>query len=315
MPPEPDEAELVRPRIAATSQEHPLRVDLNINLRALQGMAQRRLQRLVDIIEVSHAGVRGVTDAHYPAAPAFLSVYPSHNTRLDAAGARSAAQDWFTLHCLRDAVEVISLFLEESRRCCALFALSKKRHIRFHELQAVDRDSDRFHSEGLPKKFRWLSDSYGVRSDFTEHIITVNAARNCLVHRDGVVAPKDVEEPSKLLIVRWLAVRIDVVSPDGKVTRTMSEPGPVDEGWMVHVVTAPTSKSFPVGAQIRFTHEDLAGILLSHLMCVNTIASSVQQYAESLGFTFPPAPQQSTPTGIGGQPSHESGSPSEVTPA
>jgi hypothetical protein len=274
----------------------PLRLELQISLPALQAVALRRLQRLVDVMEVSYAGVRSLADEEYPAPHGFFGVYPSHNTRLGAAAAKEAARDWFALHCLRDAVEAISIFLEEARRCCALYSLSKRRHIRWGELHQVERDAARFHREGLPKKFVELKESYGVTSDFIDHILSVNQARNCIVHRDGVVSREDVDATDNLLTVRWLGLRMDVVSPDGSTTKSIHEPTPVEAGWSATLVTSPTSKSFPIGSHVRFTHEELSGILLSHLGCVNTLTESVQHFAEGLGVPFLTAPESDITT-------------------
>lgn len=261
-------------------------IHVRVNLAALQGVTLRKLQRLIDILDLTKLGIRRVEEAEYPPDNAFYSIHPSSNTRFTLPQAQEESEKWFILNSLRDAVEAISLFLEDARRICAVHRLAKKGLISGQEWHDLNRDSLAFHRLGLPRKFKELETEYGVVSDFSAHVLSHNAARNCIVHRDGIVTRLDLNVGDRLTVT-WSDTRVEVTSPDGSETRIIREPTTVEGGWTVRLVMGPTSKTFALGESVKLTYDELSGILTSHLHCVNSLTRSVQAYAEGLGFTFP----------------------------
>src|SRR6266545_6720541 len=120
-------------------------IEVSINLAALQGFALRKLQRLVDILEFVSAGADSLAPDGYPKPFAFFAVYPSSNTRLSHPDAKAAAEGWCAHHCLRDALEALSLFLEEARRCLAMYSLATKKTVTAAEFEQAQARSVAFH--------------------------------------------------------------------------------------------------------------------------------------------------------------------------
>jgi len=266
------------------------RIEISINLAALQAFPLRKLQRLVDILEFVRAGGDSLSLDDYPKQFAFLAVYPSNNTRLSHADAKTAAEAWCAHHCLRDALEVLSLFLEEVQRCCATYKLGTKPTFTAAALEEAQARSVPFHRLGLPRKIQELEREYGIRLTFAPHVVSLNEARNCLVHRDGIVAPLDTNDGERLTVT-WYQAQVELVSPDGKETRPLVEPTMVEEAWNVQLKTGPVSKSFALQAPVLFTYAELAAILFTCLGFVNEVSVAVQKYAKGLGIPFaPPKP-------------------------
>ncbi len=262
-----------------------VRVEIRINLAALQGGASQKLQRLLDVIDFSRAGAPLVTDELYPFRGDFFQFQPSGNTRLSLEGARAASQEWHVLHALREALEVASTFLEEARRCCALYRLATLENPLGSDLHHVDSESRQFHRLGLPLKIQRLREEYGVQSAFGSHIVTLNDARNCIVHREGIVTGMDVGSDGQLT-VSWSRLALMARSPDGLEDRPIEGPLVVEAEWSIVVSTRLTSRTFAPGEHVIFSFDDLVGMIWSHVYFVNTIAESVQSYAEGLGVVF-----------------------------
>lgn len=261
-------------------------VEISISLPALQGVPARKLQRLIDIVDFGRSGTGLVTEEEYPRSE-FFRFDPSTNTRLSLEEARNATEQWYVLHLLRDALETASTFLEDVRRCCALYKLSAKKTGVVADLQRIDTDSIKFHRLGLPIKLERLKVLYGLDSEFSPFIVSLNDVRNCVVHREGRVTVLDVNVDGHL-VATWSRVVLLARSPSGDQEVEIDRETVVDAGWSVAVATRITTKSFAPGQSIEFSFAELNGILWSHVGFVNSLTLSVQKFAESLGFTFAP---------------------------
>lgn len=264
-------------------------LQVSINLLALQGVAQRGLQRLVDQLDFARAGSALVSEATYPPSE-FLAVHPSRNTQLSLSEARAATEQWLVLHVLRDAIEIVSTFLEHADRCCGMYRLASQGVGTGADLVKLDAAARRFHRLGLPLKLRHMLEQYGVDSEFSAHIVSHNDARNCVVHRHCIVGLEDSLTDGKLQ-VHWMHMRLEAVSPDGEHITVLEGPAVVEAGWSVQFVTEGTTKAFELGARLELTYGDLAGVLLSQLHFINTFAQSIQRYAEGLRVVFSAPPQ------------------------
>lgn len=261
---------------------------IQVNLAALQAIPLRKLQRLIDMLRFSRAGSELVMTDHYPGLE-FFTLNPSQNTQMSLVKARDAARDWLTLHTLRDAIEAVSLFLENVRTAAAVYTLAAKREVVGSEFNAIFAENRRFHRLGLPHKLTQIKERYGISSEFDSHLLSLNAARNCIVHRDGLVTPLDIGASGQLAVT-FLEATIVAIAPDG-MSKDIVEPGIVEAGWSIKLRTCPQTKSFSDGEQIVLSHTDLLGALFSLNQYVNNVAAALQRYAETLGFQFaPPKP-------------------------
>jgi hypothetical protein len=230
-----------------------------------------------------------VTEAQYPGQDLF-HLNPSNTTSLPLPAVRVAARDSMVLHCLRDAVEVAASFLEDVRQAAAFFELSKRRDILGSDLNRVFSESQRFHRLGLPNKIESLRAKYSIMASFDTHVLSLNAARNCIVHRGAIVAPEDVGPDNKLTI-QFAEVQVHVVGPEGETTVRGLGAIPVAGGSTLRIGIGPKSKTFTVGARVQLEYEELMGALFSHIQYVNQMIRSLETFAESLGTTFlPPSP-------------------------
>ncbi len=191
---------------------------------------------------------------------------------------------WLVGCALRDCLEEVGGFLEETRRLCAALEVVRGRdRIVVSDLaQAVEADRLRFDRRGFPDKVDYLRQTYGdVLDDRVAYILTLNAARNCLVHRLGLVGDRDRNEGDHL-VLRWQSPEVHVKPKDGE-QRAVQIPEVVPGGSQLLVQFQLIERRYAVGDQVRFNTTDLAGIWLTlHLFAVGT-ARKVLEMAKARG--------------------------------
>ena len=261
---------------------------VRIDLAAMRDIALRRLQRLMDVLFFTRAASNAMTSEQFTEHVEFFRLSPSQNTALPFEGARTEAELWTRLHCLRDGIDVVGAFLEETKRACDMYRLIKHPNLTVGDLQAVERRCSAFHSLGLPKKIELLKREFGVQSDFDEHVISLNEARNCLVHRLGLVSERETKG-SDAFSIRWMEICVRAESPDGTEVAYVEQPSIFAEGWQVAVTLRPVEKSYRLGESIELSYRELLGTVFSHQNFVNNLTASAEGYAKTLGFQFIPA--------------------------
>lgn len=79
----------------------------------------------------------------------------------------------------------------------------------------------------LPEKMLRLEREYGLRRPaFSEDVLSINAARNCMTHRGGVVAAEDCDSNREYMTLSWRRLRMRPVGArrEVKVGVTLKEP-------------------------------------------------------------------------------------------
>lgn len=76
-------------------------------------------------------------------------------------------------------------------------------------VENVNKEERRFDSLSFPKKKEELSAYCPDTLNLENEATSLNNARNCFVHRRGVVSQKDINDNSNNLIVKWRTIRMD----------------------------------------------------------------------------------------------------------
>lgn len=122
----------------------------------------------------------------------------------------------------------------------------------------------------LPDKVDRLEEIGLHRPPFTDVIFSLNAARNCLTHRAGIVGPMDLKSPhDEGLEVMW--TRIAMTSSDGREVRIGSQ---VDGGTITVEVT-PTSRTFAIGERVTLTEDEFAEIAQTFLFYAQQVGGAI----------------------------------------
>jgi len=257
-------------------------LSISLNLQGLWGKLCADLQSLFDTLSLLEAGASHVTQEQVNAAPTFMKLAPSENTRVPHEEVRANALDWLTRGFIRDASESAALFLDECLKVCALITLAAKRTASGAEVKAVlDDGPKKFHKLNFPTKLATLESEYGVTSALTPHIKSINRVRACLVHRMGIVGPQDVDGDAKLtLTLKKLALY--VTEPNGPRT-VLDRPTHLKDGGLVEAGLEDTTRVFDLGEKIHLSAMETYAAVVTYIFFSQAMATSVEAFARRLG--------------------------------
>jgi hypothetical protein len=269
-------------------------VRVSINLSALQGTFFVQLQRLLDILAVSLAGLERVDDVAYAGFSPFFTLAPAQNERLTRSSAVAEAQRWYLCTVVRDAIEFTHAFLEECRLVCAFFSLIARgtpiMGADYHRI--VGAEAQKFHGLGLPDKLKRLREDFSVASELETHVLSINTMRNCLVHRLGIVADRDVDANGELAIL-WRSIDLVAQSPDGTHEIVLNKDTIIEAGWTVIVRVTDKRKVFRKGERIELSYEEITHTFSSLMSFATTLGQSIEGYGKRIGIRLPD-PQSQT---------------------
>jgi len=217
------------------------------------------LQRLTEIAKVLETGLGVATDEQVRSNVSFLAVKFEIEREWELDEARLASQRWLQTRLMQDLMDLTGTFLEECLTACEV--LSRDAPLKEDELCRLRK---RHNDLNFPTKVEWLKTRYGFKGAQLADAQTLNALRNCLVHRDGIVADKDVGSSGSLSCT-LLGLRMVLQDAQGQER--------VLEGPQVHVPEGQTAKvtfqhvsatmSFPVGSQVVLGPFDVVCVLLT----------------------------------------------------
>lgn len=260
---------------------------IELNLIAMQGIFFRRLQHQLDVTKVLQVGCDVVTAEQVQAVRDFGSFVPANGAQLSHEKAKEEAHDWLLRGFLRDAIEGTGLFLDDCLMVCALMTLAQKGRARADKVDQVLHELPRAnHRLHLPQKLEKLKREFGVDSRFTPHVLSLNKARTCVVHRLSLVSPMDVDNTGALKLI-FQHVKLIARGQESGVEVHLNSPGIVlAEESMASLHFVDTERSFAVGNRIQLQASDLYDTIITLWRFGLTIGQSVEAYGKSLGFIF-----------------------------
>ena len=258
-------------------------VRVHVNLDGLLGGLQSSLQATVDVVSVGLMGVRVAPEREVLLPGAWASFAPGGPQGRTVADVRGEYPTW-ALRCgFRDHIEAISPFLEKSREVCAIYSLNILPEVKGRDWnKAVVKEAKEFHEMGLPAKLEHLQDDYGIELQFGEEVKSINKARNCLVHRAGVVAPRDVNE-GDTLIVRWRRYELVVKGEQGERRITPDDPV-FEKGEIIRLhADRAVSRRFAFGDSLIFDAQEFSEIGYTLSLFAQDLVHQVQKYGKRCG--------------------------------
>ena len=261
-------------------------VKVHLNLEAIRGRFLTQLQRLTDILAVSLIGLENVDEQSYSSYSPFWRVEPAKNRRSTVNTATSEAEQWYLCGVVRDAIELTNDFVQDCWIACSIMSLSVKK-ARGQDLNELfGQQTKKFHSLGLPNKIKKLRKDFGVFSELESHVLGINTARACLVHRSGFVSTLDADTNGQL-IIRWRTIRLSARSPDEKSEVLLDHKDIlVKAGWKVSGITVDEEKAFKLGDRIELSYKEMSNILFTLMIFASTLVDSVRSYAKRNGVSM-----------------------------
>ncbi len=262
----------------------PNALNLHIDLVALQATFFRRLQHQLDVTRVLQVGADVVTPEHLLNCQEFGSFAPANGAQLTHEAAKEEAQDWLLRGFLRDAIEATALFLDECLSACACIDLAARGRATGADVNRVLRELPKAnHRLHLPQKLEKLEREWGVTTRFNSHVLSLNRARACVVHRLGVVSPLDTDKNGALRLVFQHAKFV----ARGQETGTelhIDKPGLVlQEDSMLEMHFVDSERVFGLGERVRLQPEQLYDTIITLWRFGAAAALAIEARGRSVG--------------------------------
>lgn len=256
------------PKPAEAEQPTQAHVHVDVSLDGLLGALHKDIQRVTNLVAV---GIQSPVDLDEeslairsdPISFRFGNSPPWASND----DASSDYQDWVYGNGLRDVLESVGSFLEEVRQILALWSLGDRQSageqltgaIWTAELQDAGK---RFHRLGFPDKVDRLRTEFRMHVDTTlnEHVLSANVARNCLVHRRGIVSERDLNRDNAL-VVSWRRMAVVLKDEDGEHPLVFGERLKKEAAVIMKVED--TAKEFGLGERVIFSATEFAEICWS----------------------------------------------------
>lgn len=261
-----------------------LQIDLNFT--ALISNYLIALQHLLDGISLLKTAAAEVTEAQVSSAQDFMSSQPANNARLPFHEAKEFAQDWLLRAFLRDSIEITGLFLDECLSVCSLVNLVAKGKASGDEVNHVIKDlPTKHHKIHFPEKIATLERKFGIRSPLTDHVLSINRARTCVVHRMGIVSTLDIDKTNHLTVT-WRVMRLVVHGKISGKEFILDQPHlHIDEESTVTMQHIDHEKRFALDERISLTTQELYGSIITLAGFGISTVETIEDFAHSQGIT------------------------------
>lgn len=303
-----------------------MRATIHINMDSIPGRLQVRLQWFINMVAFGLQASSSFESPRLALPDARITMQLSGDADAwDLAQVRKAFANWMLACGLRELVEEFSGSLAQSREFLAAWALGSGQITGEDWNKRMVTEAQRFHKLGFPDKVEFLKDEYGVElpQDKHEDLLSINRARNCLVHRGGIVGLPDIpvtkdelsevlqarrdREPTEkwssqqvvsalreaglqsALVLTWQRMEL-YTEKDGK-ERVLDPRGDADArrveaGALVGLRVVKQTHAFEYGQVIRLSADDFCEIAYALLNTAFALRDAVEARGRAMGATF-----------------------------
>lgn len=182
---------------------------------------------------------------------------------------------WIEANGFRELVETFSKYLDALHQACLVIKKGK------------EDQQKTFEQQGFPNKLNLLSTSFSVCPKHIDYLKSLNKARNCFTHRQGIVGQEDVTAGDSLSVL-WLGMDLFVETPTGEkhMLNVIPEGGLLlPDGGSVKMQMMERERTFAIGTQVKFSTRDLAEICWFFDREARSALASAVEFAKKSGVT------------------------------
>lgn len=236
------------------NSQNTQQLNIEVNLPAALAKLDRDLQRLVDLVSIGVIGVRKVEQDEYGVSP-----FPSSQQLHPAVPydqAKGEYVTWVLRNAFAQAIDHAGEFLEQCRLLATLHLLDSKTISGEDWNRILTNEREAFDRKFFPDKIKWLREKCGATFQFEEHVLTLNQARNCLVHRLGVVSKRDTKDNGAFTI-KWHCMRLVAIDSVTGDEIPVPNQTPLKNESTIALKIGPVEKQFSIGDRIELSSDEL----------------------------------------------------------
>ena len=186
---------------------------------------------------------------------------------------------WIVSCGFRELIETFSAFLDQIFDASLHIAVSTQ-SVNPEKAKGLYRS---FTFKGIRDKLKDLEKHFGIKSSYSDHLNSIQQARNCLTHRQGRVERIDLDcSNGAALTIKWKG--IDCIASTKseetkKINVSLEEPLYFREEGFIGIKFVENKSSFKLGTIIKIPPKDLAEICFFILIVSKEIVKYAQDYA------------------------------------
>ncbi|MDG4604426.1 MAG: hypothetical protein P9C48_14240 [Defluviicoccus sp.] len=265
------------------SEQH---IHISVNLDCLCGQLKRSLQKIIFLVSASLQKLALINAETLELPIPFKTVFDD-----GLMWSRGVLQEnyceWVLCNGFRDAIEAVGAALEEAHRVLTLWSLldensqCKLSGAKWNEL-FIEGDKH-FHRLGLPDKLSHLRLNHELFLDehLSSHLLSINKARNCLVHRGGTVSGRDVTTNNEMEVT-WRSMCFFLNDEGGE--KALQIGARVEKGSIIGIRFQDTCKSFSIGQRIRFRAQEVSDVCWSLFLFGDDLVQKISDLGLQRGF-------------------------------
>jgi len=260
---------------------------LNINLDGLRVELQRSLQKIIYLVSAGLNCTDGI-EVEKLQLPTSIKYNFAKFSDLTEEKIKEKYSEWVLSSGFRDAIESVSSFLESVHQVLTCWELAVKEKSGFLIPKDdwninIPAETKRYHRLGLPDKLDhiYVKHDIDIKDSFKEQILSINSARNCLVHRNGIVSERDVNQNEEL-VVKWLKMKLFVRDEDGDHDLVMGEL--IEKESTICVKLKEQERRFSLGSLVSFTVEEFSELTWCFFLFGEELVKTINQYGIDHGY-------------------------------
>lgn len=192
---------------------------------------------------------------------------------------------WVISGGLRELMETFAIFLDSIHNVCILTSVSNKK-IEKRKIEEIKASNRTFQMKGLKDKLKILKNRFGIKTPRSKYLISINQARHCFTHRQGIVGRIDCGRNQKL-VIKWTGPDTYIETPSGEKI-SLDEPVdtkgiPLKDGGTIIMKWVEKKREVNIGKIIKFSPKDLAEICFLVMLATEDICKSVRDYISKIG--------------------------------
>ncbi|XHR28061.1 MAG: hypothetical protein ACFUZC_19290 [Chthoniobacteraceae bacterium] len=225
------------------------------------------LQHLGDLMVLTWAGTRVVTEAGYEEVFRSVAGLPSTPFRLNFESARAEAARWNFKSSLGDILGLNQVFLEDIRKICGLVSFNVAKQSGNGDLASLAAEINaETGSVDIPARLKHLKERYSLSVPLEPQMQSLHALHYHFIHTGGVVPQNGA-----------VTLQLKVIQPPAEGQK---EPRLADY-----------QRTWNPGERIAVSREEHAAVFTTVSIFLNSMLGSVQEFAKAFGLDEHPEPQ------------------------
>lgn len=273
------------------------KLNIHINLQTAERTFLLGMQAITQRVTLGMVAVDRCEERPIEMPGLFFSMRFGKNTSVDEQ-ARQDFKSWIVGVGFREAMEMLEPLIVDMRFVAGLAKAHKNGTLvapisgtSTQILEALRvRETKQFTKHGWPRKLATLKTEFGILIPYTDELLSINAARNCMTHRAGIVGAMDVNDPTQsAFVLRYMTCGVACNTPEGQKL-IINGPGMVLPAGCspAHGSPVPQQKLFKPGERLIFTAQEFAHIAYTICSIGIEIIKTTGQYMVDLDI-FPTA--------------------------